>query len=68
MPVERVWVYKKGFSKKNPKQGYSVSRSGKYWVAELWLGNKIIRRDNRDTKELAINYCRQRKREHFGGR
>jgi hypothetical protein len=69
--MNRIWVYKKGSIKNAPSQGYSVRKllvKKEPWLSEVWLGRSIVRTDRHETREGAIKYCRQRKRQHLGGR
>lgn len=63
--VSRQWVWG------GRRVGYSVrklSRKKRPWRSEVWLKNRIWRTDEWNTKEEALEYASQRKRNFYGGK
>lgn len=61
---KRVWLYgttEKGYAYRK------LDRKRYPWQTQVWLDGRIMRTDNFETKKIAIQYIKDRRR-HIGGR
>lgn len=63
--VSRQWIWG------DRRVGYAVrklARKKRPWQSEVWFHGRIWRIDEWETKEDALDYARQRKRNFYGGK